>query len=194
MFPHDTSGERTRPPDDRQPTTTSVGHRNEPVDNPGWDAAWRRHEDEVIRYAKHLLGGDLHTAQDVAQETALRLWQRRASVDVDRPLGSWLRRVTRNIVVDHYRRRQARPNEVPLASHADPMVLDATDEIDALHSVQTILADLSPRHRAAVLTVYVYDRSIHDAAARLGVPPGTVKSRCHTAMHQLRDRTQPRCA
>jgi RNA polymerase sigma-70 factor (ECF subfamily) len=195
VFHYDTSGEQSTPPDDRRPrTTTSGDHRNEPVDNPRWDSVWRRHEGEVIRYAMHLLGGDLHAAEDVAQETALRLWQRRASTDVDRPLGAWLRTVTRNVVVDHYRRRKARPNEIPLGPDVDPAVRDATDEIDAVQSVQTILADLSPRHRAAVLAVYVDDRAVHDAAARLGVPPGTVKSRCHTALHQLRNQAQLRCA
>jgi RNA polymerase sigma-70 factor, ECF subfamily len=194
VFTHDTSGEHSTAPDNRAPRTTTSDERDESVDTPSWDSLWRRHEGEVLRYAMHLLGGDVHTAEDIAQETALRLWQRRASTDVDRPLGAWLRTVTRRIVVDHYRRRQSRPNEVPLAPDVDPAVLDGIDEVDALHSVQTILADLAPRHRAAVLAVYVDDRAVRDAATHLGVPPGTVKSRCHTALHQLRDQAALRCA
>jgi RNA polymerase sigma-70 factor, ECF subfamily len=152
---------------------------------------WSRHHGDLVRYVAFLLGGDMHAAEDVAQETAIRLWQHPEVLEDGQPLRGWLRTVARNIVVDRSRRAQARPAEVVLSPGVDPASvaeLDRIERIDGLASVVTVLSGLSPAHRATVFEVYVRDRSVVDVAADLGIPAGTVKSRCHHALHQLRAR------
>ena len=160
----------------------------------GWAEQWARHHGEVLRYATHLLAGDVHAAEDVAQETAVRLWQHAEVLDGDQPLGSWLRRVAHNIVVDRFRRRNARPAEVAFGPGVDGAGPDEFDDVDAESAVATILSCLPPRHRVVVYEVYARDRPVVDVAAELGIPPGTVKSRCHTALRLLRSHPLPRCA
>jgi RNA polymerase sigma-70 factor (ECF subfamily) len=53
--------------------------------------------------------------------------------------------------------------------------------------VTRILSGLEPLHRRVVFEVYVRDRPVADVAADLGIPTGTVKSRCHNALRRLRD-------
>lgn len=165
-----------------------------------WCGDWVKHHADVVRYASYLLEGDTHAAEDIAQETALRLWQHPHVLRTGRPLAPWLRTVARNIVVDRHRRQKARPPEVTLDGAVDadggeaalprdaPHHDRALTEIESESTVDSILSSLSPRHRAAVVAVYVQDQAVDDAAARLGIPPGTVKSRCHTAVRQLRAR------
>lgn len=158
---------------------------------------WLSHRAEIVHYVSHLLGGDIHTAEDVAQETTIRLWHHPEVHKPGRSLTPWLRTVARNIVVDRHRRVRARPSEVNLGGELDqeaPQAAVSTapdghlafEAVESEMVVDDMLACLSPKHRAAVLAVYVQGHNVNEVAAMLGVPPGTVKSRCHKAIRQLR--------
>jgi RNA polymerase sigma-70 factor, ECF subfamily len=198
-----TEGDRCCPHDEglpvmrraTEPAETSEGSTAPCGDTPEDVLAryWTDHHGELVRYASYLLGGDTHAAEDVAQETAIRLW-RNAGVLVDgRSATGWLRTVARNIVIDRARRRRARPAEVALAPGVDREIRDEFDTVDATDSVTRILSGLAPLYRAVVLQVYVRDRPVADVAAELGIPVGTVKSRCHTAVRQLRAAVPRQC-
>lgn len=172
----------------------------DPVTANAWHRAWPGVEADLVRYVSHLLDGDVHAAQDVVQETAVRLWQHPEVLADDRPVTGWARTVARHLVVDRVRRRRARPPEVPLEAAVDVGAdgPDGTDRIAAADAAATMLDVLPPGQRIAVLEVYVRDRPVVEVAAELGIPVGTVKSRCHYAMRRLRadqdrDRTS-RCA
>ena len=69
----------------------------------------------------------------------------------------------------------------------------APDEIDRAvqaWAVADALASLSQEHRQVLLETYYRGASVAEAAARLGVPPGTVKSRAYYALRELRLRLQ----
>jgi RNA polymerase sigma-70 factor (ECF subfamily) len=158
---------------------------------------WPDHYYDLVRYARHLLSGDTHGAEDVAQETAIRLWQHPEVLADGEPLIGWLRTVARNIVLDRSRRRRARPTEVAMTTLADRPGPDEFDDVEARSAVDIALSVLSPRHRAVVLEVYVRDRPVAEVAGELGIPVGTVKSRCHEALRRLRSAAGsevPRCA
>jgi RNA polymerase sigma-70 factor (ECF subfamily) len=48
------------------------------------------------------------------------------------------------------------------------------------------LAALSPEHRAVIVETYYRGRTVAEAAQVLGIPPGTVKSRCYYALRALK--------
>jgi RNA polymerase sigma-70 factor (ECF subfamily) len=58
--------------------------------------------------------------------------------------------------------------------------------------VAEALRTLSPEHRAALVETYYQGRTMTEAARVLGIPPGTVKSRVHYALQQLRVTLAPR--
>jgi RNA polymerase sigma-70 factor (ECF subfamily) len=150
---------------------------------------WTAHEAAVLRYAAHLLEGDMHQAQDVAQDTALQLWRH---PDVPARSGSvrgWLFTVARNNVIDRSRRRDRRPPETVLTARAltsGPTVEDHADLVVADVTWRAALRVLDPRQRDAIELVYLHGLSVGRAAARLGVPEGTIKSRCHNGLKKLR--------
>jgi RNA polymerase sigma-70 factor (ECF subfamily) len=99
----------------------------------------------------------------------------------------WLATVARNIVVDGERARRARPTEVREdALHVLPAEDGDLDRAMLSWEVLDVLAELSPHHREVLLEVYYRGHSVAEAAARLGVPTGTVKSRTYYALRQLR--------
>jgi RNA polymerase sigma-70 factor, ECF subfamily len=163
--------------------------RDRRVDEETLTRLYDEHADALLGYAIRLTGGDRQRAEDVVQETLLRAWRHPEVIDADR--GSpraWLMTVARNVAFDDYRARRSRPQEVS-GELLDAMVPDRDDEIDrALEKwiVAEALAALSPSHRAVLVETFYRGRSVNDAAAVLGVPPGTVKSRTFYALRALR--------
>ncbi len=134
-----------------------------------------------------LTGGDRGRAEDVVQETLLRAWRHPDALAPDRgDVRPWLWTVARRLVIDGVRAAGSRPREV-----SDQMlaVLPGADELGrAVESWQVAdaLAGLTAEHRAVLVETYYRGRSVAEAAAVLGVPPGTVKSRSYYALRALR--------
>ena len=155
-------------------------------------AVYEEHGNALLGYAARL-GSDRVRAEDLVQETLVRVWRHadRLARD-DRPLRPWLFTVLTNVARDAHRAREARPTEV---SDAALVALPADDQIDrALQAWQIAdaLRTLSEEHRAALVETYYLGRSVNEAAQVLGVPTGTVKSRCFYALKSMRLALQER--
>jgi RNA polymerase sigma-70 factor (ECF subfamily) len=152
------------------------------------DDLYARHWTNLVGYVNRMLR-DLHQAEEIAQETMLRAWRHADSLSADRrSIWIWLRRVAHNITVDRVRHRRARPAEV-VETAAEPNANAAADHSDDVVNslyVANAIARLQPAHRTVLLLVYYHHRTCAEAAAVLGVPVGTVKSRLHSALRQIR--------
>jgi RNA polymerase sigma-70 factor, ECF subfamily len=148
-------------------------------------ALYAEHAAPLLRYAMHLTSGDRQRAEDIVQETLLRAWQHPEAI-AGRPARPWLFAVARNLAIDAYRARKARPHEV---GEAALEVLPAADDPErALESwaVADAMTSLRPDHRRVLLETYYRGKSVAEAAVALGVPAGTVKSRTFYALRALR--------
>jgi len=129
-----------------------------------------QHAGALWGYVVNLTNGDRAKAQDVVQETLLR---------------GWLFTVAKRIVIDEWRASRSRPeyvtDQVPEQS-----VSDKTEQSVDRQLVVAALRTLSAEHRDVLLECYFRGSSVAEAAATLGVPPGTVKSRTHYALRALR--------
>jgi RNA polymerase sigma-70 factor, ECF subfamily len=141
----------------------------------------------LIGYATRLLGGDRTAAEDIVQEVLLRAWRRSDSLNNGRgSVRSWLLTVTRNAVIDHIRARAARPRELVGMPHQPQVQRDHGDAVADAMTVVTALGQISTEHREVLVEVYYQGRTVAEAAQRLGLPPGTVKSRTFYALRALR--------
>lgn len=152
------------------------------------DRLFAEHGRAVLAYATRLTG-DRQWAEDATQETLLRAWTHPDAMSPTRgDPRPWLLTVARNVVRDQVRARSARPQEVGgqlLEGNAEPAVEDL-DELLQSWVVGDCLAALSPDHRAVLVETFYRGRSVRQAAAVLGVPEGTVKSRTYYALRALR--------
>jgi RNA polymerase sigma-70 factor, ECF subfamily len=134
------------------------------------------------------LTGDRARAEEVVQETLVRAWRRAEHLDHSSDaLRGWLFTTARNLVTDLWRRDAARPSTV--ADEGALAAAPAADELDRAVQRWTVadaLARLTPEHRAVLVETYYDGRSVAEAAQRLGVPSGTVKSRTYYALRALR--------
>ncbi|GAB3240192.1 sigma-70 family RNA polymerase sigma factor [Kineosporia babensis] len=150
----------------------------------------RTHRPGLIAFTTRLVGGDIGRAEDVVQETFVRAWRRIELLTPEHgSVSSWLRRVAYNVAVDGHRMRKVRPTEVELQHHDAPVRQDGADGTDRVLAeivVRDMLNSIWPEHRAVLEEVYLKDRTAAEAAAALGIPVGTVKSRLFYALRTLR--------
>ncbi|MEH0927177.1 sigma-70 family RNA polymerase sigma factor [Micromonospora sp. CPCC 205558] len=144
----------------------------------------------LLRFLRSLVSADAaHTVEDLAQETMLRAWRNLDAVPTEsESQRRWLFTVARRLAIDAYRKRQSRPAEVSLVD-TEPVGFgnEAAETVIAKLTLQQAIARLSPAHRSVLVELHVKGHSLEMAAAQLGVPVGTVKSRSHYAMKFLRD-------
>lgn len=149
-------------------------------------AVHAEHGRALLAYATRLTG-DRASAEDVVQETLVRVWRHPdVLVNGRGSVRGWLLTVVRNIVIDRARARSSRPTEVADDLVAAPVAPDhAAGVVDSL-TVLAALEQLSPEHRGVLAHLYFAGRSLDETARVLGVPPGTVRSRSHYALRALR--------
>ena len=134
------------------------------------------------------LVGDREAAEEVVQDTLVRLWRTADRFDPTRgSLETWVFTIARNCATDRLRRRAARPRvtadlqEAP--AQPSPAEVDRALEAWVLGEA---LQGLSPEHREAIVEVHYRGRTVRETAALLDLPEGTVKSRVYYGLRNLR--------
>ncbi|MEV4759499.1 sigma-70 family RNA polymerase sigma factor [Micromonospora sp. NPDC049559] len=151
------------------------------------------HARPLLRFLMGLTRNERHAAEDLLQETMLRAWQHLDSVPTEEDKARrWLFTVARRIAIDAARMRQVRPTEVSLLEATDLAMEDhTTGSALAVHSVHEAFTSLTDAHRTILREIYLRGSSADEAAERLGVPVGTVKSRAYYALRSLRSAMGP---
>lgn len=145
------------------------------------------HAAALWAYCLRLTERDHARAHDITQETLLRAWQHPEVLERGPSMvRGWLFTVARNIVIDEWRHRRLRPETVTDEVPEPAGDQDAVDSLLQKWVVAEAMTRLSTDHREVLRQCYVEGRSVADAARRLGVPEGTVKSRTHYALRALR--------
>jgi len=140
---------------------------------------------------------DANRAEDAVQEAFLAIWRSHGSYQSERgSVQGWLMAVVRNRAIDATRRESAchRP---PLAYHEDmgevPAAGSTPDEVIARSEADALRGRLAhlPGAQAQVIALAYYGGLSHaEIAARLSLPPGTVKGRMRLGLQKLRDQLE----
>jgi RNA polymerase sigma-70 factor (ECF subfamily) len=150
------------------------------------------HSRSLLRFLLGLTRNERTAAEDLLQETMIRVWRHLESLPGEEENArKWLFTIARRVAIDAARSRQARPSEVSLMEADQITGADTAEGMLALHDLTDAFQKLSGEHRMVLQELHFRGASIEEAAQRLGVPAGTVKSRAHYAMRILRAALNP---
>jgi RNA polymerase sigma-70 factor, ECF subfamily len=161
-----------------------AGRPKVPLDEDLVAAIYREHGTALRRFVLSA-SRDPHMADDIVQETVLRVWQQ--APHITGSMRSYLFRTARNIMIDNYRKAQRRPEETEDRDVADPE--EATGRVDDLLNkvlMEEALLRLSSEHRDVLVALHYRRFTVGEAAVQLNIPSGTVKSRAFYAVKALR--------
>jgi len=164
-------------------------------DEAAWEELVRQHTRQVYGLCYRFTGSGAE-AQDLTQEVFLRVFRTLKTFrSAEGSFGTWLARVARNLLIDHYRRtRQERvtdPIEDQLAvleekgATAPERPDHAVAGREASEILQAALRKLSPDLREAVILRDLQEMEYREIAEVLGIPEGTVKSRINRGRAEL---------
>lgn len=136
---------------------------------------------------------DSGTAEDLVQETFLRVWNRAQGLDSNKgSIGPWLLAVARNRAIDYLRSAGGRERNALEFEETDHPALYTDMEHDLITSdsarrIKTAMDRLSPNQRQVIELAYFEGLSQTEMAERMGQPLGTVKTWVRAALKNLRD-------
>jgi RNA polymerase sigma-70 factor (ECF subfamily) len=149
---------------------------------------YKNFRDTLFSQVMYLTNHDQQWTEDVVQETLIRAWQHSDTLNREPGmLRGWLLTVARRIVIDGWRNRRCRPQEVELEKSSDSAeISDRTDQSLSALVISEALRYLDSKYQAVIYETYLTGHTVREAAVILGIPEGTVKSRLYAAMKTLR--------
>jgi RNA polymerase sigma-70 factor, ECF subfamily len=135
---------------------------------------------------------DSGIAEDLVQETFMRVWNRVHGFDGERgSLGPWLLAVARNRAIDYLRSAQARHSPAELGQMDHPSLYSEMEgdllNRDSTRRIQSAMQKLPAQQREVIELAYFEGLSQTEMAERIGQPLGTVKTWVRSALRSLRE-------
>jgi len=152
-----------------------------------------RHKDAVVSYVTRLTG-DRDRAEDLGQETFLRLFRSAGDYREQGYLRAYLYRIAVNLVRSEERRERRLRLLAPFLlrdEHAEPVANTGLLRRELHREVSAALARLPLRYRVPLVLHEIEGWSYVDIAEEIGCREGTVKSRVHRGRRQLKAKLEP---
>ena len=128
---------------------------------------------------------DSDRAEDAVQEALVRCWRDLPALREPDRFDAWIRRLLMRAITDEFRRDRRHQASVALLRF-EPSTADASAALVVREQLEVGFRRLSLDHRAIVVLRLYLGLSIEEAAATLGIPVGTAKSRLHYATDAMR--------
>ncbi|MDI6807654.1 MAG: sigma-70 family RNA polymerase sigma factor [Candidatus Eisenbacteria bacterium] len=163
-----------------------------------------RYDGRIINTVARFIG-DRDAAQEIAQETFLRIYRHRTRYRKGSRFSTWIYTIALNLAKNEIRRRVRRPRHLSIdeihensgdsfPGFRDPAQSphDLAEQRELEQIVQGVLAKLPPKYRAALVLRDIEGLSYEEVADVLDVPGGTVRSRINRARLLMRNRLESR--
>jgi RNA polymerase sigma-70 factor, ECF subfamily len=153
-----------------------------------------RYQHRLYRYLLRIVSQQ-STAEDLFQQTWLRVMERIQKYDPQRGFEGWLFSVAHNLAIDYLRRRQPQSLDEPAFSgerHTELVKSEDAGALDWLLSrektalILRAITDLPPAFREVITLRFEEEMKLEEIADTLSMPMGTVKTRLHRALKALK--------
>jgi RNA polymerase sigma-70 factor (ECF subfamily) len=167
-------------------------------DQAAFKAVYDEHKDDVFAFLVRMVN-DTGAAEDLLQETFLRVYREAARYDPCRPLEPWIFRIARNLAVDHLRSRKRKaaqslsgPEESSIdAEDPAPGPVDEAVARERESLLREGLSRLRPSQREILILVDLDGKKYEDVAHRLGISVKAVGARLRKARRRFLNWARP---
>lgn len=154
-----------------------------------------RYEKKLLNYIARISGVAREEAEDILQEVFIKIYENLNDFDRDLKFSSWVYRITHNLTISHYRKRQARPQCIFLETEDDFLEniaseFDLRQEVDReflRKNINKILRELRPEYREILILKFLEQNSYKEISDILRRPVGTVGTLVNRAKEQFRE-------
>jgi RNA polymerase sigma-70 factor (ECF subfamily) len=154
-------------------------------DGDAWEALTRQHQEPVFRLA-YLLLGDPDDAQDVTQEAFVRAYYQLSRFNDGLPLRPWLMRIASRLAHNRHRSASRYLQALRRLAQQPPVEPGESQAGSDADELWRVVRRLRPAFQEVIYMRYFLELSEDEAATALDVPAGTVKSRLHRGLEELR--------
>ena len=166
----------------------------------------RRYERPIFSLIYRIVR-DRETAEDLSQDTFIKVLNNIDRYSPAFKLSSWLFKIANNVAIDHLRKRRLDTVSMDGSPHAatssqieassfeiggqQETALEELESRELGSAIERAIASLRPEYRSCIMLRHVEGRSYEEIATILDLPLGTVKTYIHRARHELRDALEP---
>ena len=154
------------------------------------------YQEKIYQLAYRMLA-NRHEAEDVVQETFLRVFKNLHSYDPNLKFSTWIYRIGTNLCIDRLRKKKVTysldvdPDGEGLNGYSQLPSDEPNPETQVLISetqekIQQAISELPEKYKSVVLLYYFHDFSLQEIAGILNMPATTIKTRLHRARDYLR--------
>jgi len=151
-----------------------------------------RYQDKLIRYIRRISGLGFEDAEDLLQEVFIKIYQNINNFDKDLKFSSWAYRIAHNEVIDNYRKKQARPQEMTYDSEQilNNIVADSDINKDIDHkylqaNISQVLNNLDLKYREVLILKFLEEKEYKEISDILKKPMGTIATLISRAKKQF---------
>lgn len=153
---------------------------------------YQRYEPELLRYVRRITGMNPDEAQDVLQDSFIKIWRNLNEFDNSLKLSSWIYRIIHNEAVSYIRKKKSygKDRKVKIDDYqniiADDMELE-TDLAEEKVNISMLLDSIPLKYREVVILKFYELKSYEEISDILRIPEGTVAIRINRAKKILKE-------
>ncbi|WP_156291613.1 RNA polymerase sigma factor SigW [Oceanobacillus salinisoli] len=157
------------------------------------------YQHRIFQHCYRMLG-NIHEAEDIAQEAFIRAYVNMDSFDESKKFSTWLYRIATNLTIDRIRKRKPDYfldaeikgseglNMYSQLSSSEPLPSEEVESIELQRYIHKEISELPPKYRSIMILRYLEEFSLQEISGILDIPLGTVKTRIHRGREALRKR------
>lgn len=152
---------------------------------------YERYEKKLLNYIRRLTTVSEEEAEDILQESFIKVWKNLNNIDLNARLSSWLYRLVHNEVITHWRKNKQRQPALELSENllhsiSEDLEISQISEEELNREILTI----TEKHRQVIILKYFENMSYEEISDILKIPEGTVAIRLSRAKKELKSRLQ----
>lgn len=155
----------------------------------------KRYEEKLYRYIIRLTNVTREEAEDILQNVFIKIYQNLNAFDPDFKFSSWAYRITHNEVISHHRKKNARPNPVPLEAEnnlinrlaSDLDLAEIMDKSFLKEKIGRVINALDDNYREILILRFFEEKDYREMSDILLKPMGTIASLVNRAKIKFKE-------